>query len=204
MAFTTRKSLLAKVRSGDQVSWTEFYNTYKPLIRYRGFRCGLNANEQDELVQQVMCEVFKKDIVGKYDPETVPENVVFQYDPSKGRFRHYLGTIARYQAIKIFKKRTNALSLDDDEICPPHVASEDQWNFFWDEEWHQHVLTMALAELRGKVQPDTFAAFEMYALQNRPVEQVAEFLDMSVSSVYTDKSRCITALKSIIKDLEDK
>ena len=63
---------------------------------------------------------------------------------------------------------------------------------------------MAMTELRGRVQPDTFVAFEMYAVQNRKVEEVAEFLNMSVSSVYTAKSRCISALKEIIKELEDK
>jgi DNA-directed RNA polymerase specialized sigma24 family protein len=47
-------------------------------------------------------------------------------------------------------------------------------------------------------------AFEMYALQNRSVEEVAEFLNMSISSVYTAKSRCITTLKEIIKELDEK
>ena len=32
MAFTTRKSLQAKVRAGDEVSWREFYEAYRPLI----------------------------------------------------------------------------------------------------------------------------------------------------------------------------
>lgn len=36
MAFTTRKSLLAKVRAGDEVSWSDFYTAYKPLI----YLCG--------------------------------------------------------------------------------------------------------------------------------------------------------------------
>lgn len=73
-----------------------------------------------------------------------------------------------------------------------------------DEEWHRHVLHMAMTELKGRVQPETFVAFEMYAVQNRKVEDVAEFLNLSVSSVYTAKSRCISALKKIIKDLEEK
>ena len=28
MAFTTKKSLLRKVRAGDEISWNEFYQTY--------------------------------------------------------------------------------------------------------------------------------------------------------------------------------
>ena len=63
---------------------------------------------------------------------------------------------------------------------------------------------MAMTELRGRVQPETYVAFEMYAVQNRKVEDVANFLNISVSSVYTAKSRCISTLREIIKDLEDK
>ena len=67
MAFTTRKSLLAKVRGGDEVSWQEFYAAYKPLILLCGADCGLDRDEKDELVQKVMCEIFCKDIVGKFE-----------------------------------------------------------------------------------------------------------------------------------------
>lgn len=65
MAFTTRKSLLAKVRAGDEVSWSDFYTAYKPLIYLCGNDCGLNNAEKEELVQQVMTEIFRKDIIGK-------------------------------------------------------------------------------------------------------------------------------------------
>ena len=51
MAFTTRKSLLAKVRAGDEVSWSDFYTAYKPLIYLCGNDCGLNNAEKEELVQ---------------------------------------------------------------------------------------------------------------------------------------------------------
>ena len=42
MAFTTKKSLLAKVRAGDEVSWREFYDAYRPLILLCGGDFNLN------------------------------------------------------------------------------------------------------------------------------------------------------------------
>ena len=63
---------------------------------------------------------------------------------------------------------------------------------------------MALVELRERVQPETYAAFEMYALHERSVEEVAQFLNMSVSSIYTAKSRCISTLRDIIKTLDER
>ena len=202
MAFTTRKSLLAKVRAGDEVSWAEFYAAYKPLILLCGQDCLLTPDENDELVQQVMSEIFQKDIVGKYDPDHIPDNIVFHYDPSHGRFRHYLRKIIRNQALKIIQKRRGFVELDNSEktVEEPTI---DVWDNLWDEEWKRHVLAMALTELKGHVQPETYVAFEMYALQERPVQEVANFLNLSVASVYTAKSRCIAALKEIISKLEE-
>ena len=202
MAFTTRKSLLAKVRAGDEVSWAEFYAAYKPLILLCGEDCMLTPDENDELVQQVMSEIFRKDIVGKYDPDHVPDNVVFHYDPQRGRFRHYLRKIIRNQALNIYRKRAAHKGADDREQPPPE-PSVDVWDKLWDEEWKRHVLAMALAELKGHVQPATYVAFEMYALQKRPVQEVADCLGISVASVYTARSRCIAALKEIIAKLEE-
>ena len=105
MAFTTRKSLLARVREGGEIPWGEFYATYKPLIMLCGGDCGLSPEEKEELVQRVMCEIFQKDIVGKYDPDRVPDHVVFKHDPARGRFCHYLRKIIRYQALHIIRDR---------------------------------------------------------------------------------------------------
>ena len=203
MPFTTRKSLLAKVKAGDEVSWAEFYAAYKPLILLCGQDCMLTATESDELVLQVMAEIFQKDIVGKYDPDNIPDHIVFKYDPAKGRFRHYLRRIIRNQAIKIYRKRNKFVSMDDESVLPEAI-SVDTWEQNWNEEWQKHVLTMALAELRGRVAAETYIAFEMYALHERPVKEVADFLNISISSVYTAKSRCISTLKEIIATLEEK
>ena len=77
MAFTTKNSLLVKVRAGDEISWSEFYETYRPLIYLVGRDCGLNAGENEELVQLVMCEIFRKDILAKYNIEEVPKVITF-------------------------------------------------------------------------------------------------------------------------------
>lgn len=195
MAFTTRKSLLAKVRSGDEVSWREFYAAYKPLILLCGRDCSLTPDENDELVQQVMTEIFQKDVLSKYDIDKVPDNVVFKHDPARGRFRYFLKKIIRNQAIKIYHKRQMHEPLEK----IPEI-SEAVWESTWNQEWQRYMLTMALTELKNKVQEETFLAFEMYALQERPVGEVAAFLGLSVSSVYTAKSRCVSALREIMKN----
>ena len=198
MAFTTRRSLLEKVRDGDEISWQEFYETYRPLIRLCGHDLGLREHEIDELVQQVMCEIFRKDILAHFDFDRVPDDVFFKYDQAKGRFRHYLRGIIRNQAFRLLRKRAVTIAPEAQPELPDEQALDRQW----DEEWRQHVLAMAFEELKKRVRAETYMAFEMYAVQERPVEEVAGFLNLSVSSVYTAKSRCIAALNEIVNQLE--
>ena len=200
MAFTTRKSLLARVREGGEVPWREFYASYKPLILLCGDDHRLSPDEKEELVQKVMCELFQRDIIGKYDPDHVPDDVVFRHDPKRGRFRHYLRKIIHYQALKIIAQRSGNIPMDD-AVDPP---ADDIWEKNWNGEWRRHVLNMALAELKGRVQPETYSAFVMYALQDRPIKEVAEFHDMSPAAVYTTRSRCVALLREIVRDLEEK
>lgn len=200
MSFTTRKSLLIKVRDGDEISWSEFYYAYKPLILLCGNDCHLYNDEKDELVQLVMTEIFNKDILSKYDIDNVPDNIVFKHDHSRGRFRHFIKGVIRNQALKIYAKRRKKQDLD--KTIPQDT--DDNWDKIWDEEWYRHTLTMALVELKLRVQAETFLAFEMYALQNRPVYEVSDFLNISVSSVYTAKSRCLTTMREIMKNLDER
>ena len=200
MAFTTRKSLLARVRSGDEVSWQEFYDTYRPLIFLCGRDCGLTREETEDLVQLVMCEIFSKDILSKYDPEKIPEKVVFQYDPAKGRFRHFMRGIIRNQARKLYHRRPGFVSMEN--LDGVDAAEEEQFEQAWEKEWRRHLFHEALIELRGQVRPSTYTAFEMYALQNRPVQEVAKFLNLSVNSVYVAKTRCIGLLREAIARLD--
>ena len=204
MAFTTRKSLLARVREGGEIPWREFYATYKPLILLCGGDCGLDSDEKDELVQKVMSELFQRDIIGKYDPDRVPDDVVFKHDPARGRFRHYLRKIIRYQALKIIAQRRKNEHVPFDDAVAAADEPNDVWERTWDNEWKRHVLNMALVELKGRIQPETYSAFEMYALQNRPVKEVARFHDMSLAAVYTARSRCVALLREIINNLEEK
>ena len=200
MAFTTKKSLLARVRAGDEVSWREFYKAYRPLIILCGRDCGLTYDENEELVQLVMCEIFQKDILSKYNIDEVPNDITFKYDPARGRFRHFFKGIVRNQAYKLYHKRHDYVDIEE----VPESASDESFDAAWEEEWRRHVFNQAMQELRNKVQPNTFAAFEMYAIQGRAVNEVADFLNMSVNSVYVAKNRCIESLKEIMEKLEKK
>ena len=92
---TTQKSLLEKVRSGDEVSWEEFYERYSPVIRFSGGLYGLREDECRDLVQRVMVKFFNS--AGR-----------FVYREGKVRFRTYFATVIRSEAVDFI--RSNAAS----------------------------------------------------------------------------------------------
>lgn len=69
MGYTTRKSLLEEIRSGNNISWFEFEQTYRPLILLRGQDYKLSDLEKEELCQQVLLDIFKGSSNFQYNPE---------------------------------------------------------------------------------------------------------------------------------------
>ena len=90
--YTTRQTLLSKIKHGDPTSWEEFYATYRPLAFLHGRRFGMNHQECEDLLQQVMFQFFKG--VDR-----------FEYRKSLGRFRSYLNTVIHNTAVSICRKR---------------------------------------------------------------------------------------------------
>lgn len=186
MAYTTKKSLLEAIRGGDEISWREFYETYRPLIVVRGRDYRLSSAEIDELVQSVMLRFFDR-------------SRTFVYDRSKGKFRDYLGTIIYRCALNIIRsRRKNEVGYEELEL-PDETGARERWL----EEWRQHTLFQALALLKQQVGESTFQAFELYAVKGEPPARVARFLNVSVSAVYVAKHRAVIKLRKIVKQLQE-
>src|SRR5262245_5144607 len=78
---STRASLLSRLRTGADVdSWRSFVDLYTPLIFRYSRRRGLQDADAQDVVQQVLTSIHRA--IGH-----------FQYDPSKGRFRQWLGLV---------------------------------------------------------------------------------------------------------------
>jgi len=186
MAYTTNKTLLARIKEGDSVSWHEFYTVYRPFILYRGQRSGLSAVECDELVQQVMLSFFQR-------------NKNFEYQREKGSFRSYFGKVINNNIIDIIrKKRADHIEYQESK----DLRWDDELSMEFENDWREYLFRQALLELKKQVEDDTFEAFNLYAMQGRKISEVSEFLEMPVSSIYVAKNRCINKLKIIINDLE--
>ena len=183
MAYTTNQSLLYAIKQGNDVSWIEFYETYRPLILFCG-KQKLTSEEADDLVQNVMLKFFN-----------AQKN--FTYDSSKGLFRNYLGKIIQNEIINILQKRQ--LEQNYDLIAEHNDESFDE---MWTKQWHDHLMEQAVKELKKRVSVATFQAFDRYAIQGIPPQKVADFLNLEISKVYKAKLRCTNILRDIIDTLQ--
>ncbi len=185
MPYTTRKSLLDGIQNGDQVSWEDFYQTYRPLIILCGKDFNLSAADLEELCQIVLIDIFKN-------------SKTFRYDRKLGRFRDYLRQIIRHNALDLLRKNKNSQLVSDETADCADPNQEKHW----EENWQAHLLEQAQAMLRAQLEPTTYQAFELYALQDQPVQQVAAFLHLSVNSVYVAKTRALDKLRENVRILQ--
>ena len=83
----------------------------------------------------------------------------------------------------------------------PDEASLDL-NTIWEAEWQKNLMAAALERVKRSVNARQFQMFDLYALQNWPVRDVARTLGVSAAQVYLAKHRISGLLKKEIKQLE--
>ena len=188
----TRPSLLSRLKDlGDQQSWTEFCGLYRKLIYSMAARSGLNRAESHDVAQEVFIIVSRK-----------IEN--FRYDPSRGSFKSWLALITRRRIEKQLKKRLPLSSADDSTrtstIC--RIPAAESFEAAWDEEWSRNLWTIALDRIKTRLKPKQFQMFDLYALKQWPINDVARALGVSTTHVYVNKHRVAAALKQELSRLK--
>ena len=182
---TTSKTLLDRIAAGDEISWDEFYERYGGIVRALAQLKGLDEAGADDICQQVMLQFFK-------------QSKTFKFDPDVARFRTYFGLIIKTRIADHFRRKAE---LPVGEL--PEGPDEEQTDEPFLNEWRKMILKEAERELRNRVAPETFQAYELYAVQNRPVEKVASFLNCSVNQVYQAKKRCFAMLREILLKMKE-
>ena len=182
---TTSKTLLDKIASGDEISWNDFYEKYSPIVKALAKFKGLDAAAADDVCQQVMLQFFK-------------QSKTFKFDPDIARFRTYFGRIVRGKIIDYYRKKHET---PVEELEAISVDAETDHIFM--DEWRKLVLQEAQAELKSRVAPETYQAYELFAVQGRPAEKVAEYLDCTPNQVYQAKKRCFKMMKEILLKMND-
>ncbi len=182
----TRQSLLSRLRDcQDQDGWREFFDTYWRLI----YRVARQAGLDDATAQDVVQNTFI------YLSRRMPK---FRYDPARGSFKSWLCRVTRSR-ISVFRRRAEAKeppmpvsALEDDDAnvweSIPDPAG-DKVDEIWQREWEENHVKAALRRISPKVSAQQLMIFEMAALGEVPLKQVARKLDVSLMQVYLARHR---------------
>ncbi len=185
-AQTTRVSLLHHLRDhNDAEAWTTFCDTYGPLVFGYCKSRGLDGNDAADVAQEVLLRVTKA-IKG------------FQYDRSRGRFRDWLSRIVHNEIARWYSRRRQMAPLAE---LPEQAIEEDLAG--WNQQFHQHILNVALARIQGRFKEDTWTAFERVWLKDEPVTDVASSMNRPLEFVYVSKSRVLKRLRLEIEQLAE-
>ena len=184
---STHKTLLERIRTGDEISWQEFYDRYSPAVLNICSNAGFSESEGLDILQNVMLKIFRNDLVAKFNAE-------------RARFRTYFNNIV-HSCIKDFlkKKRRTEPEITGVEIPETPVPAELEEKI--EAEWKNQMLKEALDRLRSQVKEETFLAFQLTAIQGQSIRAAAEFIRMDPNMVYVARSRCTARLRKIIAEL---
>jgi RNA polymerase sigma-70 factor (ECF subfamily) len=183
----TRASLLLRLRDPkDGEAWQTFVDVYAPLV-YGYCRRGLQEADAADVTQEVLTAVARG----------MPG---FTYDPQRGRFRDWLGTLVRRRLGRFLSGRSQAAHGGDDllaGVAAPEADSD------WTAEFHARLLRVALERARPGFEATTWQAFELVWQQNRPAAEVADEIGLPIERVYVAKSRVLKALREVILELAE-
>jgi RNA polymerase sigma factor (sigma-70 family) len=182
----TSSTLLNQVRDWqDHPAWNAFFDRYDPLLRFWCRRYGFKDDATDELCQRIWIELMAR-------------MRSFRYDPSRG-FRRWLWRLFRCRAIDLSRHRSRTqvpmlgdLLFEESLLAIPVRAPADVEPD--DDRETEPSGLLCLAErvqhvVRTRVDASTWRAFEMIAIEDRTVGEVACELGKTYSAVYNGYKR---------------
>jgi RNA polymerase sigma-70 factor (ECF subfamily) len=188
----TRLSLLVRLtRSGpaDERAWREFVDYYAPVIYRWCVRRGLQDTDAQDVTQQVLLKLATK----------LPE---FTYDPTRS-FRSWLRTLT-YHAWADFLSERDAVASGHDAAWAALTTAEARDDLLRriEDEFDLERLEQAMATVRGRVEPATWEAFRLTALEGVPAAEAARRLGKQVATVYVLRSNVQKLLQAAVAELE--
>jgi RNA polymerase sigma factor (sigma-70 family) len=189
----TSASLLGRLHDpADAVAWGEFVRRYGPMV-YRWCRhWNLQEADAQDVTQTVLVKLAEK-------------MRSFAYDRSRS-FRAYLKTLARYAWCDFLElhKRPGAGSGDSQVLrALESVEAGDDLVRRLNEQFDQEVLEEAQARVQKRVEPHTWEAFRLTAVDGLSGADAAARLGLKVATVFKAKSKVQKMLQEEVAGLEE-
>jgi RNA polymerase sigma factor (sigma-70 family) len=182
----TRYSLLARLAEpADAEAWSEFVAIYEEAIfRYSRNR-GLQDADAQEVVQQVLLAVHQA--IGDWKPTG-----------RAGSFRTWLVQSAHRSCLKMLRGRAKCDRATGGTSVVQHLAAVadcDSTQAADDLDWQKWAFSWAAALVQREIEPATWQAFWLTAVEGLPAAEVAARVNLRIGSVYAAKCRILARIR---------
>jgi RNA polymerase sigma factor (sigma-70 family) len=189
---TTSQTLLGRLRRDplNDAAWDEFVEHYGRHI-YRWCRqWKLQDADAEDVAQDILLKLARK----LRD---------FTYDP-RSSFRGWLKTVAHHTWLDFVDGQRRAHAIANDQIMDLLQSVEAREDLIQQlaEAFDFELLEAAKVQVRLRVAPHTWNAFQLVALEGMPATEVAAKVQMQVAMVYVAKSKVQKMLQEEIQKLE--
>lgn len=189
----TRVTLLGRLHAApdDPAIWAEFVDWYGRHIHAWCKAWGLQESDAQDVTQEVFLTLSRK-------------MHAFCYDRSKS-FRAWLKTLTR-RAWRVYTARQlrAGVGSGDEEARLTGVAAREDLTQRLQEAFDQELLIEASNLVRLRVEPRTWEAFDLLAVQGCSGAEVAARLNMKVATVFVARSKVQRMLREELTRLEQR
>jgi RNA polymerase sigma-70 factor (ECF subfamily) len=189
----TSTTLLGRLRHApaDQAAWAEFVDRYGPRIYGWCRQWKLQEADARDATQDVLGRLAEK-------------MRTFLYD-SAGSFRGWLRTLTRHACADLLEARKRPGTGSGDsrilELLESVQAREDLVKHL-DEVFDRELLEEAMARVQLRVEPHTWEAFRLLALEGCSGAQAATALGMKVATALVAKSKVQKLVRAELRKLD--
>lgn len=187
---STRITLLTRLRSaGDAEAWRTFVDLYLPLVYRYCRKRGLQDADARDVSQQVLASVHRA--IEK-----------FEYDPQRGRFRGWLGTIAAHEIGRYLARDRRPGKGGGDGVGNTLAEqASGEVDSAWQEEFNAHIFASALDRVRPEFDELTWRAFDLTWLNDAETQVAAKQIGKDAAWIYKARFKILQRLKSEIEFL---
>ena len=191
---TTSASLLGRLQAcpDDGAAWELFAARYGPQVLAWCRHWRLQPADAEDVAQAVLLRLFAK-------------LRTFHYDPARS-FRAYVKTLARYAWRDYVEqgRRSLAVGSGDSQVADAlhSIEAGDDLAARIADEFDRELFEAAALRIQLRVEPRTWNAFQLTAIDGLSAADAAQRLTMTVTAVFKAKSRVQAMLRDEIRRLD--
>jgi RNA polymerase sigma factor (sigma-70 family) len=173
--FDTPASLLERLRENESGAWEEFSARYVQVLRRWCAAWRIQANDVDDIVQETLLVVLAQ--IPSFERRGI------------GSFRAWMKTISWRCWCDVLARAERAKNEALWKSLRESPAAFESLEADFDKLAKQELLQSSMAIVKRRVEPKTWEAFHLTAMELVPAGEVAARLGMQVDAVYAARCR---------------